>query len=148
MKKIMWRSWDAILMPGTVIDRVNKLGKDQPKHFVFTDCSGRLLGDVELQGVNGDENETPQNAMAPDQANEVEIVDLDINPNNEMEETDETKWPNHASKRKPSTMEQKSATTRLTTNQRKLKISQHQCRNQLRLQRKSQECIGPQESGF
>ena len=58
MKNITRRSWDMILMPATVIERVNILGKDQQELLVFTDCKGRIIGDgdVDIKGVDGDEN--------------------------------------------------------------------------------------------
>ena len=34
-KKIVTRSWDVILMPDTVITRVNALGRDQPVQFIL-----------------------------------------------------------------------------------------------------------------
>ena len=52
------------------IDRVNKLGRDQ----------GRLIDDVELPGVDGDYNETPQ--IANEAATKVENENLGIDPNN------------------------------------------------------------------
>ena len=36
-QKIIWRSWDVIPMPDTVIARVNTLGRDQPEQMTFTD---------------------------------------------------------------------------------------------------------------
>jgi hypothetical protein len=66
MKQIVRRSWDEIPMPTAVITRVNALGHDQPKQFVFTDRTGRLIGDistpgtdddVKLPGVDGEEEE-------------------------------------------------------------------------------------------
>jgi hypothetical protein len=40
---------------------VNLLGKNQPQQLVFADRKGQLLGDVELPGVDGDEEtDTPQ----------------------------------------------------------------------------------------
>jgi hypothetical protein len=60
MKNIVRRSWDSIPMPVTVIDRVNKPGKDKPRRFAFTDSSiHRFIGAVELPGVDGDKNEIP-----------------------------------------------------------------------------------------
>ena len=41
-------------MPDSVIKRVNTLGKDQPEHFIFTDLQGRLIGENELTGVDGE----------------------------------------------------------------------------------------------
>ena len=81
MQTIVRRRWDAIPMPDTVIDRVNLLGKDQPELFTFTDRKSRRIGDVELPGVDGDENETPQ--IADEDATAAEIVDLDIHPEQE-----------------------------------------------------------------
>ena len=59
MKNITRKSWDMTLMPDTVIDRFNLLGKDQPEILAFSDRKGRLIadGDVELTGVDGDEKE-------------------------------------------------------------------------------------------
>jgi hypothetical protein len=39
------RSWDAIPMPQSVVDRVNFIGRDQPRQAVFTDRSGNAIGD-------------------------------------------------------------------------------------------------------
>jgi hypothetical protein len=89
--KIVHRSWDVIPMPDLVIDRVNALGRDQPQHMTFTDRHGRLIGDVEIPGVDDQEvpviaddikitgvdvegNETQDAVPAP----QVEIDDLDI----------------------------------------------------------------------
>ena len=48
-----------ILIPDTVIDRVNILGKYQQELSVFTDHRGQIIvdGDVDLTGVDGDEDE-------------------------------------------------------------------------------------------
>jgi hypothetical protein len=70
-------------MPDTVINRVNKLGEDEPEHLVFIDRSGRLIGNIELPGVDGDENETPQQLG---DASAVEHNDLEIALNEEAEE--------------------------------------------------------------
>jgi hypothetical protein len=48
-------------MPQTVIDRVNKLSKDQPEQFIFTDRKGRLIGDIELPSSNEDDDLTHDN---------------------------------------------------------------------------------------
>jgi hypothetical protein len=81
--KISRRSWDRIPMPDTVIARVNALGKNQPEQLVFADRKGQLLGDVELPGVDGDEEtETPQ----------VETVeDDDLDPEDLAQPADEPK---------------------------------------------------------
>ena len=80
MKVITRRTWDAIPMSDTVIDRVNKLGHDQPELLVFTDRKGHLIGDVELTGVDRDEDEDqdedPPNAF--DDADVEHEDDLDI----------------------------------------------------------------------
>jgi hypothetical protein len=50
--KIARCGWDVISMPDLVIDRVNTLGLDQPHHMTFTDRPGRLIGDVDITGVD------------------------------------------------------------------------------------------------
>ena len=51
-----------IMMLDKVIERFNILGKYQPEPFLFNDCKGQIIGydDVEITGVDGDENEAPQ----------------------------------------------------------------------------------------
>ena len=44
--KKIWRSWDALPIPDTVIFRVNTLGGDQPGQLTFTYRHGKLIGDV------------------------------------------------------------------------------------------------------
>ena len=53
-------------MPDTVIARVNFLAKDEPEQFVFTDRNGRPIGDIELPGVDADDNQP--DAFQPDDA--------------------------------------------------------------------------------
>ena len=52
--KVHRLSRDEVPMPDSVIKRVNTLGKDQPEHFIFTDRKGRLIGENELTGVDGE----------------------------------------------------------------------------------------------
>ena len=47
-------SLDEVLVPDSVIKRVNTLGKDQPEDFIFTYRKGRLIGEHELTGVGGE----------------------------------------------------------------------------------------------
>ena len=49
-----------ILIPQTMIDQVNVLGKYQPEHFIFTDKKGHKIGESDIIGVEGDKNVTPQ----------------------------------------------------------------------------------------
>jgi hypothetical protein len=106
-QRISRRTWDVIPMPQTVIDRVNRLGKDQPEQFVFTDRKGRLIGDLELSssddnddltdddhaeipGVDRgaiDEIETPQIEPIPEQtAIDLEPhIEVDIVPDDNQE---------------------------------------------------------------
>ena len=50
-----------IPIPDTVIGHVNLLGKYPPDILVFAYFKGLLIGygDIELTGVNGDENDAP-----------------------------------------------------------------------------------------
>ena len=78
-KKIVRRNWDVIPMPDTVIARVNELGKDQPEQMVFTDRHGRLIGDVEIPGVDPDEaNEAEFQGVDPVIAHDIEIPGVDV----------------------------------------------------------------------
>jgi hypothetical protein len=56
-KKIVRRSWDVIPLPDVVINGVNELGKDQPRLMTFMDRHGRLIGDMEIPGVDSTEDE-------------------------------------------------------------------------------------------
>ena len=47
--------WDPIHMPSSVIERVNRLGKDQPELLLFTYRKGRLFGKAEPTGLDGAE---------------------------------------------------------------------------------------------
>ena len=75
--KVHRLSWDKFPIPDSVIKWAHTLGKDQPKHFIFTDRKGRLIGENELIGVDG-ETENPlqivtiedDNLNQPDAVNE------------------------------------------------------------------------------
>ena len=84
-KRITRYAWDELPMPDTVIDRINELGKGQPELLTFTDRKGRLIGDgdVELTGVDGEDNEALQDT---DEAVE---DDLDDSVNEIVAEADE-----------------------------------------------------------
>jgi hypothetical protein len=84
VKKIVRRSWDAVPMPATAIDRVNQLGKDELEQFVFTDCSGRIIGDIKLPGVDMG-NETPQELDDEDVEN-AENTNLENTPHETPQE--------------------------------------------------------------
>jgi hypothetical protein len=56
-KRIVRRGWDVIPLPDVLINCVNELGKDQPRLMTFTDSHGRLLGDMEIPGVDSTEDE-------------------------------------------------------------------------------------------
>ena len=47
-------------MTDTVINWVNTRGKDEPEQLIFRDRKGRLIGEVDLTGVDGEPTETPQ----------------------------------------------------------------------------------------
>jgi hypothetical protein len=73
-KKIVRRSWDVIPMPDVVIDRVNELGKDQPRLMTFTDRHGRLIEDMEIPVVDSTEDEDDHfPGVAPVIADAIEI---------------------------------------------------------------------------
>ena len=47
--------WDPIHIPSFVIERVNRLGKDQPELLLFMGRIGRLVGQADPTGVDGAE---------------------------------------------------------------------------------------------
>jgi hypothetical protein len=56
-KKIVCRNWDVIPMPDLLIDGVNALCHDQPQQMTFTNRHGRLIDDIEIPGVDADEDD-------------------------------------------------------------------------------------------
>jgi hypothetical protein len=78
-KKIVHRSWDVIPMPDLVIDRVNALGRDQPQHMTFTDRHGHPIGDVEIPGVDDQEEDDARlSGVVPVIADDIEITGVDV----------------------------------------------------------------------
>jgi hypothetical protein len=78
-KKSVCRSWDVIPMPDVVIARVNALGSDQPCQMTFTDRHGRLIGDIEIPGVDSDEDQEDQfPGVAPVIDDDIEIPGVDV----------------------------------------------------------------------
>jgi hypothetical protein len=78
-KKSVRRSWDVIPMPDIVIDRVNALGRDHPQHMTFTDGHGRFIGDVEIPGVDADdENDNHLPGVVPVITDDIEITGVDM----------------------------------------------------------------------
>jgi hypothetical protein len=78
-KKIVRRSWDVIPLPDVVINRVNEVGKDQPRLMTFTDRHGRLIGDMEIPGVDSTEDEDDYfPGVAPVIADAIEIPGVDV----------------------------------------------------------------------
>jgi hypothetical protein len=75
------RSWDAIPMPESVVDRVNFIGRDQPQQAVFTDRSGNAIGDGD---ADYEEDPTEQAADLPGEVipevapDHVEITGVDM----------------------------------------------------------------------
>jgi hypothetical protein len=77
--KIVRRSWDVISLPDVVINRVNELGKDQPHLVTFTDRHGRLIGDMEIPGVDSTKDEDGYfPGVDPVIADAIEIPGVDV----------------------------------------------------------------------
>ena len=91
-RKITRRSWDVIPIPDIVIDHVTTLETGQLEMLTYTDCHGRLIGDIETPGVDpNDDNDTDTvyvfdddielpgvDAEETKSPQQVEIYDLDI----------------------------------------------------------------------
>ena len=59
-RKITRRSWDVISILDIVIDRVNTLGTGQPEMLTYTDRHGRLIRDIEIPGVDPEDDRDNQ----------------------------------------------------------------------------------------
>jgi hypothetical protein len=78
-KKIVRCSWDVIPMPDLVIYRVKALGRDQPQNTTFTDRHGRLIGDVEIPGVDDQEEDDDHlPGEVPVIEDDIEITGVDV----------------------------------------------------------------------
>jgi hypothetical protein len=78
-KKIVRRNRDVIPMPDLVIDRVNALCRDQPRHMTFTGRHGRLIGDVEIPGVDAEKDDDDHlPGVVPVIADDTEITGVDV----------------------------------------------------------------------
>jgi hypothetical protein len=77
--KIVHSSWDVIPMPHLVIDRVNALGRAQAHHMTFTDRHGSLIGDVEIPGVDDQEEDDDHLlGVVPVIADDIKITGVDV----------------------------------------------------------------------
>ena len=66
-------------MPDSVIKRVNTLGKDQPENFILTDRKGRLIGENELTGVDGEtQNPLQIEIIEDDELDQPDAVDEEL----------------------------------------------------------------------
>jgi hypothetical protein len=66
-------------MPDVVINRANELGKYQPSLMTFTDRHGRLIGDMEIPGVDSTEDEDDYfPGVAPVIADSIEIPGVEV----------------------------------------------------------------------
>jgi hypothetical protein len=78
-KKIVRRSWGVISIPDLVIARVNVLGSNQPHHMMFTDRHGRLIGDIEIPGVDyGEEEDAHFPGVEPVIEDDIKIPGVDV----------------------------------------------------------------------
>jgi hypothetical protein len=78
-KKIVQSSLDVIPLPDVVINRVNELCKYQPRLMTFTDSHGRLIGDMEIPGVDSIEDEDDYfPGVAPVITDAIDIPGVDV----------------------------------------------------------------------
>jgi hypothetical protein len=76
---IVHRSWDVIPMPDVVIAQVNTLVSDKPRQMTFTDRHGRLIGDIEIPGVDSDEEQEDHlPGVAPVIDDDIELPGVDV----------------------------------------------------------------------
>jgi hypothetical protein len=78
-KKIVPCSWDVIPISGLVIARFNALGSNQPHQMSFTDIHGRLIGYIEIPGVDAEkEDDDHFPGVAPVIDDDIEIPGVDV----------------------------------------------------------------------
>ena len=65
-KQNVWRNWELITMPNTVIACVNTLGSDQTKLLTFIYRHGRLIVDIENPGVGSNSDEVEVELLGVD----------------------------------------------------------------------------------
>jgi hypothetical protein len=81
-KKIVCSSWDVIPMPDLVIYRANALCRYQSQQITFTDRLRRLIGDIDIPGVDAyedDDDHLP--GVVPVIADDIEIPGVDVEGN-------------------------------------------------------------------
>jgi hypothetical protein len=79
MATLAFLHWDVIPMPGVVIARANALGSDQPHQMTFTDRHGRLIGDIEIPGVDSNKDEDAHfPGVEPVIADDIKIRGVDV----------------------------------------------------------------------
>ena len=76
-RKITGRGWDLIPIPYIVIDRVNTLGTGQPQMLTYTDRHGHLIGDIEIPGVDPEDDNDKDTASVFDDDIELPVVDAE-----------------------------------------------------------------------
>ena len=74
-KKVTRMSWDTILMPDTVISRVNKLACNKPNRFIFTDRIVCPVGDINIKGVGRDTDDRNKNQAPQDPPHKVHVTE-------------------------------------------------------------------------
>ena len=80
-------AYDVLPMPATVIARVEALAKGQPEDHVFADRKGRIIGDVEIPGVDGGQ-QAPLNDSDMDDLNEPHAADEELASAEDFEENE------------------------------------------------------------
>jgi hypothetical protein len=66
-------------MPDLVIDRVNALGCDQPQNMTFTNRHERLIPDIEIPGVDAEEDDDDHLPwVGPVITNDIKITGVDV----------------------------------------------------------------------
>ena len=62
-----------------MIKRVDTIGKDQPENFIFTVSKGRLIGENELTGADGEtENHIQIEIIEDDDLDQPDAVDEEL----------------------------------------------------------------------
>ena len=87
-KRISGFNWTKLPIPQHVIERVNFLGKDQPKHLTWCDRHGEIIDDppdAQITGVADEQNHPEEEKDELDldiQAEQKEFADYEANDAN------------------------------------------------------------------
>ena len=74
-KNITKRSWDTIPIPDTVIARIKEIFCNKPNKFIFTDRRGIPIGDIEIKGLDRDDDDSNRKQSPQDPHHKFQAIE-------------------------------------------------------------------------